>query len=380
MSEQYDWDHSAMLPGGLYDVAANETWLEEQAKKGYRAYRAMGTRIYFAKEKNADIRYRLQPMMSGKEAVGQDRIELYGSLGWEYVDAVGNVFHLWSCENSDAPELDTDPIVQADGYRYLKKCMLRSVAAESGILLLVVLLGLGGGTVLRNLLRNALPFENLFWLATVISVAILEAINVRTMLRFLKRLNAGEDALRPRPYRGKQWLQRVAVICWVGFLVLQAAGLFWPAGNRDMIGWSAMANDRTPQAGVVYLDMEHMAEQGQEMRFECALRKFYELAPTVTQVRQRAVEGGIGVTADTTHYVLLSSRFTDTLVKDIRYAYRNWEPFEEIEAAGLDRFLISTDDGPQVVIAVKGREVLEIVYGGKTDLQTQSDYIASLFQ
>lgn len=380
MSEQYDWDYDAMIPGGLYDVAANETWLEERAREGYHALQATGIRICFVKKEPADVRYRLQPMLKAKEVVDQDRIELYRSLGWEYVDAVGGVFHLWRCADPAAPELDTDPVVQADGYRYLKKCMLRSVAVESGILLVVVLLGLGGGTVLRNLLRNALPFENLFWFATVISVVILETINVRTMLRFLKRLNAGEDAVRPRPYRGKQCLQRGAVICWVGFLMLQAAGLFWPAGNRDMLGWSAMANDRTPKDGIVYLDMERMAEQGQEMRFECALRKFHELAPAVTQVRQRAAEGGIGVTADTTHYVLLRVGLSDRLVEDIRYAYRNWEPFEEIAVPGLDRFLLSMDNGPQVAIAVKGREVLEIVYGGDTDLRTQGGYIAELLE
>ena len=378
MSEQYDWAYDALLPGGLYDVAANETWLENRAKEGFHAFRAMGSRIYFAKGESAEIRYRLQPMLKEKETLEQDRVELYRSLGWEYVDAVGGVFHLWRCENAAAPELDTDPVVQADGYRYLKKRMLRSAAIEGMILLAVLLLSVTAGTVLRNVLRDSLPLESLLWLTAVVCFTLLEAVNVRTMLRFLKHLKGGEEIHRPRPYRRRQWLQRAVVFCWAGFIILQAVGLFWPAGNRDMIGWSDMANDRTPKAGTIYLDLEHMAEQGQEMRFEVALRKFHELAPSVTQVRMRASEGGIGVTADTTHYVLLSQKLSDTLVEDIRYAYRNWEPFEEIPVSGLDRFLLSADNGPQVAIAVKGDEVMEIVYGGDTDLRTQGAYFAAL--
>jgi len=382
MSGQYEWDSRGSLPGGLYDVAANETWLEEQAKAGFHVQRFLGSTVLFELGESADVRYRFQPMRHRNERVGKDRLALYGDLGWEYVDSVSDTFQLWRCGDSSAPELDTDPLVQADGYRYLKKRMMRTAALQgmiaAALLVLCIAVNFRGSTLLRNLLRDQLPFQMMLLLGSVAYVAFWEISSIRTMLALLKRLEAGEKMERPKFYRKKLRLQRIGTGMLVAYWILHSLVLFWPAGNRDMLGWSAMANDRTPEKGIVYLDLEHLAEQGQEMRFECVLRKFHELAPAVTQVRQRAAEGGIGVTADTTHYVLLCGGLSDRLVEDIRYAYRNWEPFEEIEAAGLDRFLISVDDGPQVVIAVKGREVLEIVYGGETDLRLEGTYIASL--
>ena len=49
--------------------------------------------------------------------------------GWYYVTAVGDFF-LYACEDSDAPELNTDPQVQALSLRYAK----RQVFAPAGLL------------------------------------------------------------------------------------------------------------------------------------------------------------------------------------------------------------------------------------------------------
>lgn len=117
MSGQYEWDSRGSLPGGLYDVAANETWLEEQAKAGFHVQRLMGNTVFFEKGENAPVRYRFQPMRHRNERVGKDRLTLYRELGWEHVGAVCDTFQLWRCTDSSAPELDTDPVVQADGYR-----------------------------------------------------------------------------------------------------------------------------------------------------------------------------------------------------------------------------------------------------------------------
>lgn len=375
-----DREYAALLPGGLYDVAANETWLEEQAGKGWHAVDVIGYRICFIKGTPQEMRYRLQPMRKAKESVSQERIDLYRSLGWEYVSNISDVFHLWRSDDPAALEVDTDPVVQEESFLYLKKRMLRSAAVEGILLLLILLLGISGSTVLRNLLLNSLPFQGIFWLMAVVLFAVLEITNVRTMLHLLNTLKVGEMVERPRGYRKRKWLQSTMIVCWVGFILLQTVGLFWPAGNRDMIGWSARNHDRTPENGVVYLDLNCLAERGQNMEFEVVVRKFHELAPAVTQVRMRASEGGVGVSADTIHYVLAHEALSDSLVEEIRYAYRNWEPFTKLDAEGLDSCWISLDDGPQVLVAVRGNEVLEIVYGGATDLRAQGAYLASLLR
>ena len=375
-----DREYCSLLPGGLYDVAANETWLEEQADKGWCAVDAIGLRVCFVKGIPQKMRYRLQPMGKAEESVGQERIEIYKSLGWEYVCSISNVFYLWSSRDPVAVELDTDLVVQADGFRYLKKRMLQSATVEGILMLLILIQGIGGSTVLRNLLLDSLPFQGTLWLVAAVLFVLLELRDIRAMLHLLNMLKAGESVGRPRAYRKRQWMQRTMIFCWVGFILLQAVGLLWPAGNRDMIGWSARNHDRTPENGVVYLDLNCLAERGQNMEFEVVVRKFHELAPAVTQVRMRASEGGVGVSADTIHYVLAHEALSDSLVEEIRYAYRNWEPFTKLDAEGLDSCWISLDDGPQVLVAVRGNEVLEIVYGGATDLRAQGAYLVSLLR
>ena len=382
MSASYDWDYDAMLPAGLYDVAANETWLEEKAQEGYRISKIEGRRFYFVKGEEVNSRFRLQPMWKKKEKLDEECIELYRELGWEYVGAVSGVFHLWRCANETAPELDTDPVVQADGYRYLKGCMRRSAVIEAvvllGVLALCVLLAAGGSTGLRNILRDSVPLQTLALLTAMGCAIPWEVMEISTMRRLLMALEAGIPLERPRSYRKKQWIQRVMLLAYICYAILQCVSFFWPVGNGDILGWSAKDRDGSPKSGIVYVDVEHLAEQGYEMDFRTVRTKFHELAPRITQVDMGSWDGDVSQTAETTHYHLLGKFLVTTLVSDIQYAYRNWGPFEEMEAEGLDRFLVSHRKETQVVIAAKENEVLEVFYSGETDLSTQGDYFASL--
>ena len=198
------------------------------------------------------------------------------------------------------------------------------------------------------------------------------------MRRLLMALEAGIPLERPRSYRKKQWIQRVMLLAYICYAILQCVSFFWPVGNGDILGWSAKDRDGSPKSGIVYVDVEHLAEQGYEMDFRTVRTKFHELAPRITQVDMGSWDGDVSQTAETTHYHLLGKFLVTTLVSDIQYAYRNWGPFEEMEAEGLDRFLVSHRKETQVVIAAKENEVLEVFYSGETDLSTQGDYFASL--
>ena len=158
MTQDYEWTCDARLPAGLYDVAANETWLEEQAAKGFLVSGTIGQRILFEKADPLCCRYRMQPFGKKGEKMEEERIELYRDLGWEYVDSVAGLYHLWRCNDPDAPELDTDPVVQGDGYRYLKRVMTKTAALELGLIgivfALTVYVSWSGYTFLRNISGN----------------------------------------------------------------------------------------------------------------------------------------------------------------------------------------------------------------------------------
>ena len=387
-TKTYDWDYDARLPAGLYDVAANETWLEEMAAKGYAIQRIQGTRVYFVKGEAKAVRFRMQPLQRKGETGEDDRLAVYRDLGWEYVGSVGDLYHLWCCGDPAAPELDTDPVVQADGYRYLKRRMVRTAVTEAVIILSVLLLcaalTAGGSTALRSTLRETVPLRTLCSTIALICLIPWEIMEVVTMLRLLKRLKTGIPLVRPRPYRTKQWVQRVMLGSYLAFIILQGVNLFWPVGNGDILGWSAMDGD-VPKAGVVYVDARVLDPAATEVGFRRAVTKVHELASRVTEVEMYQSQnmypgyGVVNFVADTTCYDLRFSFLVPLLVEDIRYTFRNWEPFEEVETPCLDRFLITDHaDRGNIVIAVKGNRVLELFYSGQTDLRTLAAYFAEL--
>lgn len=388
MSNSCNWDYDARLPAGLYDVAANETWLEEKAAQGLHIQRIQGARVYFEKGEPQTLRYRFQPMGKAKEKLDEERLALYAELGWEYLGTVDGVFHLWRCGDGAAPELDTDPVVQAEGYRYLKHNMMTTAFMELGFLLgtfgICILANVGGGTPLRYILRDYLPLQAQAFFTAVVCGVSWEVMEVRTMLRLLKNLSAGIPMDRPRPYRTKGRIQRVMVAAYLLWIILQTVANFWPVGNGDILGWSDLAADGTPKAGIVYVDVTKLDPPEDEVEFERVSTKFHELASRMTEVEMRQTrqlspgQHLVASKAETTHYVLRAPFLASILVGDIQADYRNWGPFEEVSVPGLDRFLVSTRKKSQVIIAAKGKDVLEVFYSGTADLADQGTYFAEL--
>lgn len=124
-----------LRPANVYDVAANETWLEDLARQGWRLTGMTGWNGVFQRAEPAVCRYRMQPLSRKEKTPPEDVIELYAALGWEYVCTLAGLFHIWRCDDPETPELDTDPVVQGMGYRYLKKRMVWDTI-QTGVLFL----------------------------------------------------------------------------------------------------------------------------------------------------------------------------------------------------------------------------------------------------
>ena len=111
-------------PISIYDVAAVETWLEDLARKGENPVCFTGSRVDLLLDEPWECRFRLQPLQRWKEALDPERVEAYRSMGWRLVGQLGP-FWVWRCDDPNAPELDTDPVVQSMGYGYLERKMRR---------------------------------------------------------------------------------------------------------------------------------------------------------------------------------------------------------------------------------------------------------------
>lgn len=115
-------------PCHSFDISAMETWLEDMAAKGYILSKDgffMGFAT-FEKSRPQSVRYRLEAtatpsgMFSSNYDPEDSLIQLYHQMGWTYQARRGQFF-VFCTDDPNAPELNTDPVVQAHTIQALAK-------------------------------------------------------------------------------------------------------------------------------------------------------------------------------------------------------------------------------------------------------------------
>ena len=105
-----------LVPCPPYDVEACESWLGDMAEQGLMLERWGPTKARFRRETPRPVRYRLTaarlkatPLFNRPDA-GEE--EVYEEAGWHFI-CRQDEFYIYACDDPDAPELHTDPAVQA---------------------------------------------------------------------------------------------------------------------------------------------------------------------------------------------------------------------------------------------------------------------------
>lgn len=125
-------------PCPAYDIEGTESWLESMAERGYFLTSDgffLGFGI-FERRTPARVRYRLQSSMSpgglyDDNAPDDEAVEISQALGWRYIANRGR-FYIFTSQDIQAAELNTDPQVQALALDIVRK-------RERGDLLLTML-------------------------------------------------------------------------------------------------------------------------------------------------------------------------------------------------------------------------------------------------
>ena len=381
-------EYKELRPANAYDVAANETWLEDMAKQGYRLTGMTGWSGVFERTEPFTCRYRMQPLPKKEKAPAAEVTEAYREQGWEYAGTIPGAFHVWRCEDPAAPELDTDLVVQGMGYRYLKRKMLRDGVVSAlllvGLVMLCTLFPFATDTPLLDLL-DAAPGRVLMGEIGTCLIVVLLLCEVRSMRRLLRSLNAGIPLDRPRPYRSQKWLARGLVLCF---------GYVWFAGFLGGLrtidgGWDAGDSHSVPKDGVVYVDLADL-EGAEYTDFWSCRTKIHELCPRMYFTRQLSLEPGEEISreveswVETTYYRMLTEGLARQLTRELtqrRIASLGVDghpALTAVETDTLDGFWWGGDRYYQFAVARLGRQVLFVQYEGDTDLRQEGAYFASL--
>lgn len=184
-----------------YDIRGTEAWLEDMALNGYilcQGHAFQYGLAYFETGEPRRIRYRITPAKKVPQRLAtpnaypeppdQQTLDFHSQFGWEYTTYRGQ-FWIFRCEDPTAPEMNTDPRVQAIALEMAEKRLRGHFIS----LLLYGLIATPGYFLLRlctNLVEHG--FQS-FWPLPIflILVCIAWLPGLLHIIRFRKELKQG---------------------------------------------------------------------------------------------------------------------------------------------------------------------------------------------
>ncbi len=216
------------IPAPYYDIAGTERWLEAMAARGLHLSEDgffLGFGI-FVRGLPRQCRYRLTVSGRKRSFLAEDRpedleqAELAKEFGWDYVCSRQG-FSVYRTEDPNAPELNTDPAIQAMTLKRVEQDLRGSAIAAA---LYFVLFGLG-----RRFapLHAAVAVGSWFFLWLQILAAgmllVLPLLRLRFLIRERKALlqTGALPCSDSWQCRGRRYLLRKGVwsALWLGFLL-----------------------------------------------------------------------------------------------------------------------------------------------------------------
>ncbi len=225
-----------LAPCPSYDLERTESWLQDMAKEGWFLTEdgfIFGGAIF--EEKTAcTMRYRLEASEkprslwddNGGDPDSQAQ-ELCEEVGWKYICS-RDQYYIYATENAYAPELHTDPEIQALNIKELKKRQKHSIFNLSFWICIYPLLGIAGYLFATI---ATLPLWMLLAFALLIPVELaMKGHSLHYLKDLQKRLEHGEEADHDADWRknknlywlmnGLNWVLLLTVIFSCGKLSL----------------------------------------------------------------------------------------------------------------------------------------------------------------
>lgn len=161
-------------PCPAYDIPGMESWLEDMAAKGLHLAPDgfFGALVTFEEGPPQKEKFRLEPtatkkgLLSDEYGPDDDAVQLHRQMGWVY-RARRDQFHIYASTDPNAPELHTDPQVQAITMAALTKYLWKSLRGTLLLAALYALLYFGDtiitGAIYLGTWRVALLAGLLMW-------------------------------------------------------------------------------------------------------------------------------------------------------------------------------------------------------------------------
>ena len=362
-----------------FDVDANAAWLKELAENGLRVTRITERGLVsFEKAPPCPARFYLQPAKGFQRKPPADQIQLYQEMGWDYLGTYPFHFHVFRCEDPQAPDMHTEVSTQVDDYTRLLHHTVRDC-----VLTLAVMMAADIGFYFRhltpftalNLIRPGTPLTT----SIFVIFALYNLLAILTIAQYLPRIVRIRKALKEgvAPEKPVTWRKSTE---WIrtGIMVVLLVFLLDPLSlNQPTEVW----DNTTPSQQAVYPDLAAL-EGTEQSHFNSSLEHSHLFCPEIYFVDQSITENNRLRSA---YYNARSEGFASHLAHDLvgeaMLPFKGAFHMEELPAPELDEFYyVDTELDVQFVVARKGTQVMRFAYMGELPLLEHLDWITASFQ
>lgn len=361
-----------LVPCPCYEVEACESWLTDMAAQGLFVEKLGRTLARFRRGLPQTVRYRLTAARlkgSWLDVVPSEPLStekaLYAEYGWEFICSQQEFF-LYVCRDSQAPELHTDPAVQALSLKMARKSAWWALVG--GIAVLAVQYFLNGRGRLARLLAE-MPLLSLCMYLYLFGVLFLAARDLYHILRLSRRLGRGYAPDHRKNWHPTAWTYRIShgiTLCSFSLVLLLAFGNFVQASFNQPI-----TNYQGPLPFATLQDLSDGTLVQDEDEYNTLERRQSLLAPTILEYRESGVilqeeEAPWDTSLTVQYYDTRSPWLAQLLMNDLHQerSILAEEPQPLPDLAGMDAaYAYSGKEGVfRQLILVQGRRVLSVLW------------------
>lgn len=279
-----------LVPCPCYEVEACESWLTDMAAQGLFVEKLGRTLARFRRGLPQTVRYRLTAARlkgSWLDVVPSEPLStekaLYAEYDWEFICSQQEFF-LYACRDPQAPELHTDPAVQALSLKMARKSAWWALIG--GIAVLAVQYFLNGRGRLARLLAE-MPLLSLCMYLYLFGVLFLAARDLYHILRLSRRLGRGYAPDHRKNWHPTAWTYRIShgiTLCSFSLVLLLAFGNFVQASSNQPI-----TNYQGPLPFATLQDLTDGTLVQDEDEYNTLEKRHSLLVPTILEYRESGV-------------------------------------------------------------------------------------------
>lgn len=393
------------VPVDSLDIAAMESWLADLAEDGLFLV-SFGT--LFANFESCPPRkaaYRLEATVFPLVEPDKKKRELLEDFGWEYICPFGKYFHVYCAKTENAPEIHTDPAIQAEVYEQIYRSQrnwgILYCSIYTLMLLALVFVRKPG---FFNIILNIGFF--LTFGAYMAAFAILGIIQFLRLRRIKNLLKNGTPLSHSGDYRKKRWRHISAnVFIFLLFLSVLLVRFCKPAIAWD-VDWrelsepipmvslaeieqdSGFANGHIDDENTTYIG----GDSDNEIRFDSSF-----LAPEQITITQsgfvpgrnwvddgRPYESTLKISIYRLRFPSMGARFVESQMDWELFDLIPWDTLDLSSETGLEEAHLCVSgkfgDALKKLFLRQGDTVMFVEYIGEADLRPFVPQFAALMQ